>query len=125
MRICAVAFLLASGTALAEGNVRVLDCTVIRSCDAAGSCQPGAGAVTFQLSPQSTNADGSGRFAIRYGPVQAIALAQSETGPFFWESADGRHTLLAGSETDWLWHQLVTAPTPTATIRFLACRYRG
>jgi hypothetical protein len=48
----------------------------------------------------------------------------SEAGPFYWESGDERHTLVASSEVDWLWHRLVLAPAPATTIRFLSCRFQ-
>ena len=104
-----------------EGAIRVIDCTITRLCDAAGSCQAAAGAVAFRMEPVQLDKDGAGRYQLRYGETQAQVNALSDIGPFVWTVGEERHTLLASSETNFLWHRLTLAPAPAATVRFLTC----
>jgi hypothetical protein len=107
-----------------EGAVRILDCSIEQVCNAAGNCRPGSGLVTFRTEPVSLRADGSGTYALSYGDVEAEMEAQSPAGPFFWTVGNERDTLLASSETQFLWHQLTFELVPEATIRFLQCAFR-
>lgn len=107
--------------AWAEGAVRLLDCTVTRVCSADGDCKPGTGRVSFRMEPVETDADGSGRYALSYGDVEADMRALSAAGPFFWTLAQQRNTLIASSDTQFLWHELELEAAPEATVRFLTC----
>jgi hypothetical protein len=60
----------------------------------------------------------------RYESVDAEVAASSAAGPFVWDVGNERHTLIASSETEFLWHALTLAPAPTAQIRFLRCIFR-
>jgi hypothetical protein len=112
------------GAVLAEGAVRVLNCTLVRACDAAGACKPESMQVTFRMEPIETRPDGSGRYTLRYGEQQADMQAMSFAGPFLWTLPTERDSLLVSSETQFLWHQLVVEPAPVATIHFLTCEFR-
>jgi len=108
----------------AEGAVRFLDCTVMRTCDAAGVCQLDVGQTVFRIEPVDVAADGSGRYVLSYGNSQAEMQAGSAAGPFFWTAGTQRHTLIANSETLFMWHQLTLDPVPDAAIRFMTCALR-
>jgi hypothetical protein len=108
--------------AWAEGGVRRFDCTVVRTCDSAGTCNAGSETMTFSLAPASLSADGSGQYEIRYASVRASMQAVSDVGPFYWRSGEEQNTLLMSSDSQLLWHQLHLSPTPAAKIRFLSCR---
>jgi hypothetical protein len=108
----------------AEGAVRLLDCSVARVCNAAGACEPGSGEVAFRMEPVDASADGSGRYSLSYGDTRAEMQALSNAGPFVWTVGTERHTLLASSDTEFLWHRLTLDPAPRATIRFLTCAFR-
>lgn len=110
--------------ARAEGAVRILDCSVVQVCNAAGKCGPGSGQVTFRTEPVSLAADGSGIYTLSYGGIEARMEAQSPAGPFFWTVGNERDTLLASSETQFLWHQLKFERVPEATVAFLQCAFR-
>lgn len=110
--------------ARAEGAARVLECTVTRVCDAAGACSAATGRAAFRMEPVETHADGSGSYTLSYGDTTAAMQALSAAGPFFWTTGDQRNTLLASSETQFLWHRLALAPAPEATVRFLMCTFR-
>jgi hypothetical protein len=112
------------GAVLAEGAVRVLNCTLVRACDAAGACKPESMQVTFRMEPIETRPDGSGRYTLRYGEQQADMQAMSFAGPFLWTLPTERDSLLVSSETQFLWHRLVVEPAPVATIHFLTCEFR-
>jgi hypothetical protein len=112
------------GAALAEGAVRVLNCTLVRACDAAGACKPESMQLTFRMEPIETRPDGSGRYSLRYGDDRAEMQAMSFAGPFLWVLPMERDSLLVSSETQFLWHRLVLEPTPVATIHFLNCEFR-
>lgn len=107
-----------------EGAVRVLDCSVEQVCNAAGNCRPGSGQVSFRTEPVSLGADGSGIYTLSYGDIEAEMEAQSPAGPFFWTVGNERDTLLASSETRFLWHRLTFDQVPEATISFLQCAFR-
>lgn len=108
----------------AEGAARVLDCMLVRVCDAGGNCEAGAGHTVFRMEPIDTDSDGAGRYTLGYGDVRSDMQALSAVGPFVWATAGERHTLLASSESAFLWHALALAPSPVATIRFLECSFR-
>jgi hypothetical protein len=107
-----------------EGAVRLFDCTVVRICDAAGNCEPAADAVAFRMEPVQVDPEGSGRYDLEYGDTQTAMSSVSDIGPFVWTVGEERHTLLASSETNFLWHRLVLDPLPAATVRFLTCTIR-
>lgn len=110
--------------ASAEGSPRVLECSFLKSCDAVGTCRPDAGKVRFRMEPVVVNAAGAGRYTIRYGTTSAPMQAISAVTPFVWTVAGERNTLLASSDTAFLWHQVKLEPTPQAMIRFMKCRFR-
>ena len=114
---------LMTGAAFSEGAVRVLDCSVLRVCDGGGHCEAATGEVTFTMEPVDLAAADSARYILSYGDARAEMRA-SEAGPFVWSLGSERDALLASSETQWLWHTLVLAPAPEATIRFLQCSFR-
>jgi len=107
-----------------EGAVRLLDCTIVRVCDAAGICEAASGAVAFRMEPVQVAQDGSGRYELRYGNTDVAMNSLSDVGPFFWTVGDEHNTLLASSETQFLWHRLTLGPVPAATVRFLTCTIR-
>lgn len=107
----------------AEGAVRRLDCVSAQVCDAAGECEPDSLPIAFRLEPTETAADGSGRYTMVYGDTRAAMQALSDIGPFHWTAGSERHTLVASSETQFLWHRLVIEPAPAATVRFLICAF--
>lgn len=108
----------------AEGAVRSLDCKVSQVCDAAGVCESAAEAVNFRMAPESLREDGSGTFEISYRETRARMEAYSYAGPFIWNTELERNTVLASSETRFLWHQLVLGSTPAASVRFMECSLR-
>lgn len=111
-------------TAWAEGAIRVFECTTNQSCDAAGECAAAVEQASFRLEPLAVDATGAGDYQISYGDVRVEMQAFSEAGPFFWITGNERNTLLASSETEFLWHQLSIDPAPASTIRFLSCALR-
>ena len=112
-----------SDTALGEGAVRVLDCTVAQQCDARGECEATTRRVTFTMEPQDREEGGATRYALGYDQVRAEMRALSDIGPFLWASPQERNTLLASSDTHWLWHRLTLDPVPAATVSFLVCTF--
>lgn len=118
--LVSVAFGLAA-EAWAEGAVKLLECDVVRICDALGACQASSGEVSFRMEPQEIQASGAGDYTISFAGTQAPMRAASEAGPFLWTNGSERHALLASSETEWLWHELEIAAAPVATVRFLVC----
>lgn len=107
--------------ALGEGAVRTFDCRLTQTCDAAGRCETASGEVEFRMTPEALAADGSGTYRISYRDVQASMAAASLAGPFHWSTDSERNSLLASSETEFLWHRLILAPAPHAEIHFLRC----
>ena len=110
---------------LAEGAVRRLECTVQTTCDARGRCAAAAGEISFRLEPIRISEGGAGSYRIVYGDRSADMQAQSELGPYYWTIDSRRHALIISSESQWLWHELETSPSPVATIRFLTCSLQG
>ena len=108
---------------MAEGAVRELDCISLQTCDTKGYCQTETQEVKFSMEPLAVNDDGSGSFAIHYNSYQAPMTSLSFAGPFHWTVGNERHTLLASSETHFLWHQLDTSGSPSARIQFMQCRF--
>ncbi|PXF31172.1 hypothetical protein WH50_11045 [Pokkaliibacter plantistimulans] len=118
-----------AGSALAEGRLRILDCQITRHCDGAGQCAAGGEKVVFQMAPQHLDEGGAGSYQLSYGApgqgeVKLPMTATSYAGPFLWSMAEERDTLLASSESLFLWHQLRLTPTPQATVSFLSCTLR-
>jgi hypothetical protein len=117
--------LLASATALTEGAVKLLDCTVVQICDAQGQCEAGSGPASFRMEPIQIEAGGVGTYTISYNDIEAEMNAMSEVGPFYWMAGAERNVLIVSSRTDWLWHQLTSDSTPEATVRFLtSCSFQ-
>lgn len=110
--------------ALAEGAVKLLDCQVLRACDAAGVCADAPASVSFRMEPIELEIAGAGRYRVIYADKEAEMSAMSDAGPFLWSIDRERHALIASSETQWLWHQLTLTPMPEATIRFLSCTFQ-
>lgn len=109
--------------AWAEGAVRVLACTIDLACDAAGACTPAGGEVVFTMAPEQVADDGSGTYRISYGDEAAAMEARSFAGPFLWTLGDESHTLLANSETRFLWHRLALDAGPEADVIFMVCEF--
>lgn len=110
--------------ARSEGAVKLLECDIVRVCDASGSCDAGSGDVRFRMEPVQLAAGGAGSYQISYGDAEASMQAMSDAGPFFWTAGSARNTLIASSETEWLWHELDVSSLPQATIRFLICSFQ-
>ena len=110
--------------ALAEGAVRVLECKSVQLCDTTGTCAAAAGEVVFRMTPVSVDADGAGSFTMQYDSSLADMQALSGVGPWYWVSRQQRHTLLASSDTRFVWHTLSLTPEPEAQTRFLNCSFR-
>src|SRR5690606_36033248 len=106
----------------AEGAVRQLDCTTVRICDAAGLCESGSGQTSFRMEPSSLDPDGAGSYALSYGNIQVGMKAITQAGPFFWINGNERNTLVASSETAFLWHSFTIDQEPDSEVRFLTCR---
>lgn len=115
---------LPAGAARAEGAVKLLDCTVLRVCDAGGRCEAGSDRVSFRMEPLELGSGGAGRYTLSYGDTRAVMQAMSDAGPFFWTIGRERDALLASSETEFLWHRLALEPAPAATVRFLSCSFQ-
>ncbi len=109
--------------ALAEGAVRELVCSVNRTCDADGSCQDAGGDITFTMEPVTVTDDASGTYLIRYQDQQFAMQSLSFAGPFHWAADSEMNTLLASSDTQFIWHHLSLRPAPVARIQFLTCRF--
>lgn len=116
--------LLLPATAWAEGGVRLLECETSLVCDAAGSCDAASDQVTFTMEPLAVDASGAGDWQISYADERSAMSALSEAGPFFWVAGTERNTLLASSETEFLWHGLDLGEAVTARVRFLSCELR-
>jgi hypothetical protein len=119
--ISALAFAPLSGIAHAEGAVRIIDCAIARVCDAAGACEPGSRHVAFRVAPIDVDAAGAGRYGLSYAEIDVEGDAFSAAGPFFWTVGNERDTLVASSETQFLWHRLIVDSTQQVTISFLTC----
>lgn len=115
---------LQSQAALAEGATRILDCSIVKVCDAAGNCEPASEHVSFRMDPKELEAGGAGTYAIRYGDIETQMNALSELGPFLWTVGTERDALMISSESQWLWHELKVEPQPMAAIRFLTCSFQ-
>ena len=120
-------FLLSPLSVLAEGAVRVLECTIEQTCDSAASCNPDSGDISFNMEPIKLAADGAGNYLIRYefngSAFQADMEARSFAGPFMWDIDEDRNTLLANSEYRFLWHRLSISPMPQSGTHYLACDF--
>lgn len=109
--------------AKSEGDVRVLDCAFLYSCNADGLCRRASGQVSFRMQPISLNQEGAGSYTISYGKTRARMRAISRTTPYIWTVGNERDTLLANSGGDFLWHQLKLVPAPHVTIHFMKCSF--
>jgi hypothetical protein len=110
--------------ARAEGAMKLLECDIVRVCDARGICNAGSGGVRFQMEPVELAAGGAGSYRISYGEVQSSMQAMSDIGPFVWTADSERNALIASSDTEWLWHELELGAAPRATVRFLTCTFQ-
>lgn len=72
------------------------------------------------MEPIQVGAGGVGTYTLIYGDIEVSMNAMSEVGPFIWTVEAERNALIVSSRTDWLWHQLVSGPRPSATVRFLS-----
>lgn len=108
----------------AEGAVRVLECRATQECDAAATCIAVDETVEFRMEPITLDANGAGRYILRYGDNEVEMQSLSDAGPFHWLQDTERDTLIASSETQFLWHNLSFDEMPEASIRFLTCRFR-
>lgn len=124
--VCTLGMLLVVVPAVvrAEGAVRVLDCKVTQICDAAGVCQAASEEVSFRMAPEKLSEDGAGTYEISYRDIKASMQASSYAGPFYWTTGAERNTLLASSETQFLWHRLRLEPAPETKVHFLECAVR-
>jgi hypothetical protein len=110
--------------AKAEGALRIFACEVVQDCDAEGVCEAARRKIEFRMAPVERAADGAGRYTIHYDDQSADLRALSEAGPFYWQQGAEHNTLLASSDTRFLWHSLSLAAAPVARVRFLACAVR-
>jgi len=117
-----VAFLY--GSARGEGSVRTFQCLADKVCDAHGSCTPADNEVEFRMEPLQLDAGGAGDYRLSYGEDTVAMRADSDAGPFMWESDGSRHTLLVNSEARLLWHRLEFASPLSSRITFLQCALR-
>ncbi len=117
-------FIIFSPSAWAEGAHRYFDCHVTLLCDAAGHCEPASESLTFHLAPLDADEAGSGTFLLTYQEQETQMQSLSDAGPYVWQIDNVRHTLLASSESAFLWHQLNLNGTPDSTIRYLQCSLR-
>ena len=109
--------------AFAEGAVRELSCAYSKLCDGKGACQDESGDMMFMMEPVTVTEDGSGSFTIHYGGREADMQAAGFAGPFTWTTPLAVNTLMASSEQEFLWHQLVLDKEPYAKIHFMHCRF--
>lgn len=107
----------------AEGAARELACIINMDCDASGACRPANREISFRMEPLTVSDDASGTYLIRYEDSEARMQSLSFAGPFHWATDKEMNTLLASSETDFLWHHLALQPVPEASIRFMRCRF--
>jgi len=122
--LLATLLLSANQQVLAEGAVRVLDCQITRLCNTTGQCETQDGKVQFRMAPQALDASGAGQYNLQVDGIESAMQAQSEIGPFYWNTGPERHTLLASSETRFVWHTLSLAAQPEGNTRFLACTFQ-
>lgn len=111
-------------SASAEGAHRYFDCSVTLLCDAAGHCETASESLTFHLAPLDADEAGSGTFQLSYLNQEVEMQSLSDAGPYVWQTGNVRHTLLASSESAFLWHQLDLNGTPDSSIRYLQCSLR-
>ena len=110
-------------TALAEGALRILQCSLDQRCDGEISCSPESGDVVFNMEPVMLDDKGAGSYEITYEENQSVMTAMSFAGPFFWRTEGEMHTLLANSESRFLWHKLSLSPQPIASMQFIDCAF--
>lgn len=113
-----------SSSAWAEGAHRYFDCRVTLLCNAAGVCASASEILSFHLAPLDADESGSGSYTLSYLDQEVEMRSLSYAGPYVWQIGTVRHTLLASSETKFLWHQLSLETQPTSSIRYLQCSLR-
>ena len=110
-------------TSLAEGAMRVLECSFDQLCDSTAACKPASGAVVFNMEPLKLDDNGAGSYEVSYADNKLEMEAMSFAGPFFWNTEGEMHTLLANSESRFLWHRLALSSKPEANMQFLHCTF--
>ena len=115
--------ILAPSLVLAEGAVRILSCEAVSACDADLQCRDESLQVTFRMEPVDLDLTNAGTYVIRYDDTEASMHGLSYAGPFYWLSDNRMNTLVASSETRFLWHRLDLSTAPVATIRNMDCRF--
>jgi hypothetical protein len=110
-------------TSLAEGAMRVLECSFDQLCDSTAACKPASGAVVFNMEPLKLDDNGAGSYEVSYADKKLEMEAMSFAGPFFWNTEGEMHTLLANSEIRFLWHRLNLSSKPEANMQFLHCTF--
>jgi hypothetical protein len=121
--ILAGIFILAPLSTLAEGAMRVLECSFDQLCDSRANCKPASGAVVFNMEPLKLDDNGAGSYEVSYADNKLEMEAMSFAGPFFWNTEGEMHTLLANSESRFLWHRLNLSSKPEANMQFLHCTF--
>ena len=107
---------------MAEGAVRVLNCQVVNTCDANGSCGAGLRNVSFRLDPVSVGSQGEGSYVISYDDVSADMFMQSFEGPIIWsEGRDDVQTLMVSGQTTLLWIHTQGSDPQSLAVEFLDC----
>ncbi len=66
---------------------------------------------------------GAGSYQVSYANNRYEMKAMSYAGPFTWDTGGEIHTLLANSETKFLWHRLKLSAKPEASMQFLNCAF--
>lgn len=117
------AFILTPLPTLAEGAMRVLECSIEKQCDSSASCTPDSGELVFNMEPIKLDENGAGSYEVSYANNRYEMKAMSYAGPFIWNTGGDTNTLLANSETKFLWHRLTLSSNPEANMQFLNCAF--
>ena len=104
--ILAGIFILAPLSTLAEGAMRVLECSFDQLCDSRANCKPASGAVVFNMEPLKLDDNGAGSYEVSYADNKLEMEAMSFAGPFFW--VEKTRTLFFSAENNFF-HSLSTA----------------
>jgi len=123
LMIFAGTFILTPLPTLAEGAMRILECSIEKQCDSSVACTPDSGDQVFNMEPIMLDETGAGSYQISYANNSYEMKAMSYAGPFIWNTGGETHTLLANSETKFLWHRLSFSAKPEASIQFLNCAF--
>ena len=108
---------------LSEGAMRILECSIEKQCDSSATCTPDSGDQAFNMEPIKLDDTGAGNYLISYAHTNSEMKAMSSAGPFIWNTGGEIHTLLANSETKFLWHRLSLSAKPQASMQFLNCAF--